>query len=376
MRENRRVLVGMSGGIDSSIVCILLQKRGFEVVGVTMRMWDSQRHFKEGDIEPDYILSARRLAQQLGIVHHVIDARAVFKNEVVDYFTSEYLNGRTPNPCVRCNRVIKWDLMRKLADELDCWYLATGHYANVVCLNDNYYISKGRDVKKDQSYFLWDVDPSIWERVLFPLGEITKNETRDIAKQLGFTDLYTQKESMEICFVESDYRDFLKVHCSDQLAQIGQGDYVDREGKKLGSHEGYPFYTIGQRKGLRIALGVPAFVLKINPLKNTVMLGERSDVEAFEMVVENYRVVSFKDFEEPVSVQIRYRSAGIPAQIIFVDETLLLVRFLEVASSVAPGQSAVFYKEGIVLGGGVIGNDKCLKSAKKRLKRLQESNLD
>jgi tRNA-specific 2-thiouridylase len=266
--------------------------------------------------------------------------------------------------------------MSKLADELDCWYLATGHYANVVRLNDNYYISKGCDVKKDQSYFLWDVDPSIWKRVLFPLGEITKNETRDIAKQLGFTDLYTQKESMEICFVESDYRDFLKMHCSDRLTQIGQGDYVDREGKKLGSHEGYPFYTIGQRKGLRIALGVPAFVLKINPLKNTVMLGERSDVEASEMVVENYRVVSFKDFDEPVSVQIRYRSVGIPAQITFVDETLLLVRFLEVASSVAPGQSAVFYKEGIVLGGGVIGNDKCLKSAKKRLKKLQESNLD
>ena len=358
MRENRRVLVGMSGGIDSSIVCVLLQKRGFEVVGVTMRMWDSPRHFKEGNVEPDYILSARRLAQQLGIVHHVIDARDVFKNEVVDYFTSEYLNGRTPNPCVRCNRVIKWDLMSKLADELDCWYLATGHYANVVRLNDNYYISKGCDVKKDQSYFLWDVDPSIWKRVLFPLGEITKNETRDIAKQLGFNDLYTQKESMEICFVESDYRDFLKMHCSDRLTQIGQGDYVDREGKKLGSHEGYPFYTIGQRKGLNIALGYPAYVLKINPQKNTVMLGEASQLLTRYMMIDTPEWVQSMPSGD-VSVRIRYRSRSVVCRVVSeLPDGKWLVRFAEPVSAVAPGQSAVFYNDDVVVGGAYISQQR------------------
>ena len=371
MEANRRVLVGMSGGIDSSIVCVLLQKQGYQVVGVTIRMWDSPRHFKEGGTEPDYILSARKLASRLGIEHHVIDAREFFRKEVVDYFLSEYLNGRTPNPCVRCNRVLKWNLMRDLADELGCWYLATGHYANVVNLNGDCYISRGRYEQKYQSYFLWDVDPSIWSRVLFPLGGITKNETREVAKQLGFTDLYTQKESMEICFVESDYRDFLKEHCSEQLAQIGPGDYVDRGGKKLGQHNGYPFYTIGQRKGLRIALGVPAYVMKINPLKNTVMIGERADIEANEMVVEKYRVVSKADFDEPIQVQIRYRSLGIAARVIFVDETFLLVQFQEHASAIAPGQSTVFYRDGVVLGGGIIGGDKSLKVAKKRLRQLQ-----
>lgn len=372
MEKNRRVLVGMSGGIDSSIVCLLLMNQGYDVVGVTIRMWDSPRHFKEGGDVPDYILSARRLAERLGIPHYVLDARESFKKEVVDYFTFEYLNGRTPNPCVRCNRMIKWKMMASFAEEMGCWYLATGHYAKIVHQNGNYYVSKGEDEQKDQSYFLWDVESSLWERVLFPLGGMKKEETRELAKKMGYTDLYTQKESMEICFVESDYRDFLRENCTEQLAQIGQGDYVDREGRKLGFHEGYPFYTIGQRKGLRIALGTPAYVLKINTLKNTVMIGEKSDIEVREMVVENFRITDKRDFSQTLQVQIRYRSSGKSAKITFVDDTLLLVEFEDVATAVTPGQSAVFYKDGVVLGGGIIGSDKSLKVAKKRLKRQSE----
>ena len=368
--DKQKVLVGMSGGVDSSAVCMLLIEQGYEVVGVTMRMWDTERCFvKYSQEDPDYIIEARKLAEKLKFPHYVLDLRDEFKQEIVDYFAHEYLSGRTPNPCVRCNQIFKWPKLIQLADELGCQFVATGHYANIEKRENACYIHRGKDSMKDQSYFLWNVDPTTWQRAIFPLGTKEKEAVKSYAANKGFVSISTQKESMEICFVEDDYRDFLRKYYPAEVAAIEQGHFVDPTGLKLGLHEGYPFYTIGQRKGLRIALGEPAYVLKINPVKNTVMLGNRDQLQATEMVVENYRIVSPDDFKNRVQTQIRYRSKGVFSQVTIINEEFLYIQFDEPVSAITPGQSAVFYEDDRLLGGGIIAGEKALKKVKKLLRK-------
>ncbi|HOI25949.1 MAG TPA: tRNA 2-thiouridine(34) synthase MnmA [Paludibacteraceae bacterium] len=376
MSERKRVLIAMSGGVDSSTVCMLLQEQGYEIEGITMRMWDAPKNFeKYGESLPDYIIDAQNLAKKLNFPHHILDIRDDFKTTVVDYFANEYLNGRTPNPCVVCNRHIKWKYLAEEAQRHNCQYIATGHYAKILHENGHAYIGRGIDRRKDQSYFLWDVSPEILEMAIMPLGDMTKDETKEEATSKGFESLAKKKESMEVCFVDDDYRDFLRQHYSDKLAAIGKGHFVDEEGKKLGEQEGYPFYTIGQRKGLGIALGHPAYVTKINQKKNTVMLGDKSMLETKEMLVENYQIINRADFENPdhvIETQIRYKSHSQRAKIEFVDDEYLIVRFDEPVSAVTPGQSAAFYIGERLLGGGVIADPKALKKAKKWLKKGKE----
>ncbi len=351
----------MSGGVDSSTVCMLLLKQGYQIEGVTMRMWDTPKSFvKFQDEEPDYIHEARNLAQKLGFPHHALDVREEFKKKVIDYFTGEYLSGRTPNPCVECNKHIKWKLLLELADKQNCHYIATGHYARLEQKDDFFYIKKGDDDKKDQSYFLWSVSQDILSRAMMPLGGMTKEETKKEAIENGFDKLAEKSESMEICFVEKDYRDFLKENIPSITENPGEGYFVDKQGKKLGMHKGFPFYTIGQRKGLEIALGYPAYVLKINPRKNTIMLGEKEMLETGDMLVENYSLVNPADFEnnKEVTTRIRYRSKAEISTIEIVDEHYLRVHFKTPVSAVTPGQSAVFYDNDRVLGGGIISGNK------------------
>lgn len=368
MKSKGKVLVGMSGGIDSSAVCMLLQEQGYEVIGVTLRMWDTPSQFPDpSQQEPLPVLEARALADRLGIGHYALDVREDFRRVVVRNFIDEYLCGHTPNPCVLCNPFFKWRYLLQEADRLECARVATGHYARIVSENDLFRLTRGEDPAKDQSYFLWRLGQKELSRTLFPLGTWLKSDVKKYVWEKGFREKAAKKESMEVCFIDDDYRTFLKRQVPGLTEQVGKGWFVDEEGKKLGEHRGYPFYTIGQRKGLEIALGYPAFVTKINPAKNTITLGKKESLSVRYMILENYET-AFPELlfsgNPEITVKIRYRSAGIPAVVVRLDERCLRVEFGTEASAVTPGQSAVFYHEGAVIGGGIIGDRQLLKKYK------------
>ena len=359
--KEKRVLVGMSGGIDSSATCIMLQEQGYEVVGVTMRTWDVASAFSSPEQEePNFILEARALAERLGIEHHVADVREEFKQVIVKYFIDEYMQGRTPNPCVMCNPLFKERLLCEWADKTGCAWISTGHYCRLEERNGHQYIVAGDDMTKDQSYFLWRLPQEILRRFLFPLGNYTKQEVREYLKEKGFEAKAKGGESMEVCFIEGDYRDFLRQQVPDIDTKIGPGFFVDNKGVKIGQHKGFPYYTIGQRKGLGIALGHPAHVLRINAEKNTVMLGTADDLKAEYMLVEDVLITDMKELLAcpNLTVRIRYRSKPIPCQVLPLENSQMLVHFLEDASAITPGQSAVFYDGQRVLGGAFIASQR------------------
>lgn len=369
----KKVLVGMSGGIDSSSVCLMLKDKGYEVIGITMRVWDLPQHFSEpGQEQPNHVMQARELAERLGIEHYVADERASFKDVVVRNFIDEYLNGRTPNPCVMCNPTFKFRMLMEWADRLGCDYIATGHYVQKVEQDGSVYLKCGADTKKDQSYFLWRLSQEVLRRCIFPLGDTTKDKVRAYLTEKGFEAKARGGESMEVCFIPGDYREFLKEQLPDLEQKVGPGDFVDEQGHKLGRHQGFPFYTVGQRKGLGIALGKPAFVLKINPQKNTVMLGDADRLMTEYMLVEQPNWVNADALPaEGLAVRIRYRSKPIPCTLKKVNRLweekdakgdLYLVHFHEPASAVTPGQSAVFYVDDLVVGGGYIASQKGIHS--------------
>ena len=361
IKSDKRVLVGMSGGIDSSATCIMLQEQGYEVVGVTMRTWDVASQFASPEQEePGFILEARALAERLGIEHHVADVREEFKQVIVKYFIDEYMQGRTPNPCVMCNPLFKERILCEWADRTGCAWISTGHYCRLEERNGKLYIVAGDDITKDQSYFLWRLPQEVLRRFLFPLGNYTKQEVREYLKEKGFEAKAKGGESMEVCFIEGDYRDFLRQQIPDIDTQIGPGYFVDSKGVKIGQHKGFPYYTIGQRKGLGIALGHPAHVLRINAEKNTVMLGTADDLKTEYMLTEDAMITDMQELLScpNLTVRIRYRSKPIPCQVIPLENNQMLVRFLGEASAIAPGQSAVFYDGQRVLGGAFIASQR------------------
>lgn len=361
MSIKKKVLVGMSGGIDSSAVCILLQQQGYEVVGLTMRVWDLPRQFsEEGQTLPDFIRSAKELAERLGIEHIVADEREDFKKIVVQNFLEEYKAGRTPNPCVLCNKYFKFRVLTHYADRLGCAFIATGHYVRLVEEEGYTFIAQGVDRIKDQSYFLWRLGQDVLHRCLFPLGTRTKPEVRDFLDHEGFAVKARSSESMEICFVENDYRDFLRQQLPQLDHEVGHGWFVNKEGKKLGEHQGAPFYTIGQRKGLGIALGQPAYVIRINAEKNTIMLGDENQLSAQDMIVEDLNAANEQTLETrtDLTVRIRYHSALVPCTLRRLEENKWLVHFSAPLSAVTPGQSAVFYVGDRVVAGALIASQR------------------
>ncbi len=361
MSKKGRVLVAMSGGIDSSIAAIMLHEQGYEVIGMTMKTWDystSGGSKKEtGCCSLDSINDARNIAVNLGFPHYIIDIREEFGDYVIDHFTSEYLEGRTPNPCVLCNTHIKWDSLLRRADQLDCEFIATGHYAKIRLENERYIVSRGKDLQKDQSYALWGISQESLSRTIFPLGDLHKTDIKALALQKGLFELASKSESYEICFVpDNDYRGFLRRRVAGLEERVAGGAFVLETGEVVGSHEGYPFYTVGQRKGLGIALGYPVYVTEIQKETNRVVLGTFDELSRDGMYVKNLNLQKYPEIpfgKLDTLTKVRYNDLGNPAIIEQIGD-IMKVYFGNGVNSIAPGQAAVFYEGDDMIGGGWI----------------------
>ncbi len=360
MSRNGKVLVAMSGGIDSTVTALMLHQQGYEVIGITMKTWDYASagggKKETGCCNLDSFNDARQAAVHHGFPHYVLDIREEFGGAVIENFVDEYIAGRTPNPCVLCNTHIKWSALLKRANALGCDYIATGHYVKVREEQGRFILSRARDLSKDQSYVLWGLGQDCLSRSIYPLGEYLKTEVRQIALDLGYPELSKKAESYEICFVpDNDYRGFLKRNVEGLEERVNGGNFVLADGSIVGQHKGYPFYTIGQRKGLDIALGRPIFVTKIIPETNTVVLGDAHELDQNRMTVGGINYVKYGHIPEGMEVvtKIRYKDAGALSHLHNAAGNIH-VHFYEHVKGIAPGQSAVFYEGDDVVAGGII----------------------
>jgi tRNA-specific 2-thiouridylase len=368
----KRVLVGMSGGVDSSVAALLLKQQGYEVIGVTLNLWsyeDRQEPYNEC-----CSLEVRAVAQQLGIEHHFVDAGKEFKERVVDVFLAEHAQGRTPSPCGRCNRLVRFPILLELADRFSCDFLATGHHARIVAENEIYYLLTSKDPLKDQSYFLYGLTQEQLKRILFPVGDLLKSEVWHIAKAHNLVSA-RKPESMDLCFIpKGDYRAYLRAHL-DGLVQ--PGEIVDTSGRVVGRHEGLAFYTIGQRHGLGVALGERVYVVGFDYENNRLIVGDERALLSEGLIATDVNFIyspsplsplslegrgdggeggegSREVRGIPITVRIRYRSPRVPATLKLLDDGRVCVLFAQPQRAVTPGQIAVFYEGERVLGGGVI----------------------
>lgn len=347
MAADKRVLLGMSGGTDSSVAAMLLQEAGYEVTGVTFR-------FYELGGSTEHLDDARALASRLGMEHITYDAREVFKEQIIDYFIREYMAGHTPVPCTLCNNYLKWPLLAKLADERGIHYIATGHYVRKKQVNGYWHVLCGADEGKDQSFFLWGLKQDILSRMLLPLGDYTKQEVRQIAGQKGFRKVATKKDSIGVCFCPMDYRSFLKREVPAD--KIVPGRFIDEDGHFIAKHEGFPFYTVGQRRGLGIHLNRAVFVKDILPETNEVVLGSLQSLEKNEMLLKDWNIIQDDLLlnRDDVIVKIRYRKQENHCTVSITPDNLLHVRLHEPLTAIACGQAAAFYRGNMLLGGGII----------------------
>jgi tRNA-specific 2-thiouridylase len=343
-----RVVVAMSGGVDSSVAAALLKSRGYEVIGITMCFnLAAGNKRKSPCCSAESIGDAARVAHKLGIRHYVVNMKKQLEERVIKDFCKEYLSGRTPNPCVKCNQFLKFDLLLNKARSLDAGFLATGHYARI----ENGLLKKARDLKKDQSYFIYRIKPDQLKHILFPLGEYTKDQVRRLARNYGLS-VADKPGSQEICFLPgNNYREFLRSYAG---VENKQGKVVDVQGNILGTHKGIPFYTIGQREGLGIARGYPVYVIKLDCRNNRIIVGPKQDAFKSDFLVKDTHYLCGRIKKKvALKVKIRYNHAESPAEIIPF-KNKLMVRFRKPQFSITPGQSAVFYKGDQVYGGGII----------------------
>lgn len=353
--DKKRVVVGLSGGVDSSVAAYLLKESGYQVIGVTLRTWRAESGAYSRCCE---ISDARITAEQLGIPFYNINSLPEFERYVTEPFMDAYINGMTPNPCVDCNRYIKWEGLLKFADEINAEYVATGHYARVVRTDSGRYtVEQAKTAKKDQTYMLYRLTQEQLARTLMPLADYTKDEVRRIAEENGLA-VASKKDSQEICFVlDGGYAEYIESHTEGKLPP--PGDFTDTDGNVLGKHKGIVHYTVGQRKGLGLALGYPAYVKRIDAASNTVIIGNEDSVYEKEIRCRDLNFLAIEDIApgESISanVKIRYHHEAVPAVLTRTGSDILTVRFDEPVKAPAPGQSAVFYdKDTRVIGGGVI----------------------
>lgn len=356
--SKKRVVVGMSGGVDSSVAAYLLKEAGYEVIGVTMQIWQDE---EEAVLEENggccglsAVDDARRVATKLDVPYYVMNFKKEFKDNVMDYFVDEYLHGRTPNPCIACNRYVKWESLLKRSLDIGADYIATGHYAQIDQLpNGRYALKKSATAAKDQTYALYNLTQEQLSHTLMPVGAYTKDEIREIADRIDLS-VANKPDSQEICFVpDNDYAKFIEEN-SDK--KILPGNFVNSKGQVIGKHKGITHYTVGQRKGLNLSLGKPAFVLKIKPDTNEVVIGDNEEVFATTLRANRLNFMAIEDLKDEMEVvaKIRYSHQGSPCVVKRVGEDEVLCTFKEPQRAITPGQAVVFYDGEYVVGGGTI----------------------
>ncbi len=350
-----RVVVAMSGGVDSSVCAYLLKQEGYDVIGVTIKTWsndDCRDEKSKGCCSIRDIDDARQVARKIDIPYYVMDLSADFREKVIDYFVDDYLNGRTPNPCIECNRSIKFGILLKKAEELQADFVATGHYARLGYdeTEQRYFICEGADLSKDQSYVLFGLTQEQLSKTLLPVGALEKKKVREIAEKLGLR-VFDKPDSQEICFVKSTYGEFVRNYAPDRLP--GEGSFINDKGQLVGSHSGSHLYTIGQRKRIQITDEDPYYVTAINATTNEVTIGREYDLFKDNMVVDRINWICKPRLGE-IKVKIRSKSPKTPARIISIKADTASVQFQESQKAVTPGQAAVFYDGERVLGGGWI----------------------
>ena len=356
--SRKKVVIGMSGGVDSSVAAYLLKEAGYEVIGVTMQIWQKEEDDavseNGGCCGLSAVEDAARVARMLGIPHYVMNFRKEFEDKVIQYFMKEYLAGRTPNPCIACNRYVKWESLLQRSLQIGADYIATGHYARITQLpNGRFAIARSAAAAKDQTYALYNLTQNQLAHTLMPVGDYEKSEIRKIAQSLNLNVAH-KPDSMEICFVpDQDYAAFIRENSGEE---IPEGNFVTTDGTVVGRHKGITHYTIGQRKGLNLSMGRPVFVTEIRPETNEVVVGDNADVFAERLICTDLNFMSIADItgEVPVMAKIRYNHQGAPAKVRRIGENLAEVIFEEPVRAVTPGQAVVFYDGQYVAGGGTI----------------------